>query len=851
MERDGGWANGVGGNRSGINSACGTAINEAIARSNGATDKARVVQVGVSVDYQNGGWWMGWGGDQATMRSWYDGLTAQNYWQPDMPGYDAQKLGQVHDAFQANVTPTPRIVCVALNAMEGATYDLSLSTAKSTVFTTAGATAGVYDTIRASTSSGIRENVTAKVTLNWGGVEGNGKSASKNVTIANSGTRTRRRSPRGLRLGVLAIGKFWFDVSVAKQGQMNAAASHAGENDSAENWTASRTAPTKIITSGPGRDALGSDEVLASGMSYNAEITARTNGFTSSMTITDTVNTDKVWIGSDSKDVASAAYVEDPKGNKVSGATINIDRGTSGKVAVSGTVKNIPAANQALEYTLVVPTYVQPTKSDYTIADTSKVCYTSAEDECIAGNGKTTRKVTPAPDKVWVLDQDGALAAADPSKTNQQGVDQKVFAPGADIGAVVNGAIPAKLAENLDSYTLTDDWTGAAKYVDFSDASKARVFYDGVDVTRQFTIKVQGTTTVATANAAFLGQTKGLGAAKGTKLYIAGQFRKDYDTAGKVQTLTNSGSEQLNNETVATNSPAVFTVTPNPDKAWVLDENGALTTVDSSKSNAVGADGKIFLQGDAVSAVVNGKIPANLGAAMKSYAISDDWTAASKYVDFSDVSKVKVYLGGQDVTSGFSVNVVGTKTTAVAGAGFLAGTKGLAKDATVKLIISGQFREDFDTNGKVVQLTNSGSESWNGKEIATNSPPVFTWTPDPNKQVLGSSEESGDKAHADINGSAVWPGQKLEYSVGIDLRVPAGTARGIKSLAVEDQYDAHFTPDKASIEFWDSRMRRTRSRSRAATTRSASTRTTTASPRRSRRPGSTRTWRTRARTPSG
>ena len=40
-------------------------------------------------------------------------------------------------------------------------------------------------------------------------------------------------------------GKFWFDVTVDKQGQMNAAASHAGNNDSRENWTASRIAPSK------------------------------------------------------------------------------------------------------------------------------------------------------------------------------------------------------------------------------------------------------------------------------------------------------------------------------------------------------------------------------------------------------------------------------------------------------------------------------------------------------------------------------------------------------------------------------------------------------------------------------
>lgn len=79
------------------------------------------------------------------------------------------------------------------------------------------------------------------------------------------------------------------------------------------------------------------------------------------------------------------------------------------------------------------------------------------------------------------------------------------------------------------------------------------------------------------------------------------------------------------------------------------------------------------------------------------------------------------------------------------------------------------------------------------------------WEPDPNKQVIGSSEESGDLAGAEINGLSVYPGQKLEYSVGVDLRVPADIQGKITSLAVVDSFDPQFTPDKASVEFWDSR----------------------------------------------
>lgn len=1123
MEANAQWATAMQG-RTGINNACSAAINQAIARSNGTSSRARVVQVGVSVDTQNGNWYMGWGGTQTDMRNWYTQQTNANYWQPMLPAYPGTLLQNIYNTFYNEIGQTPRLVCVALNDSEVANYTLELSTDKNATFPTAGATNAVSDRINTSRAgSTISENVTATVSLNWGGVEGNPRTVSKNIVITNYGnTNSPNFVPADFGWSSWPAGKFWYNVNVPKQGRMKAAVSHAGVNDPRENWTAGTTPPRKILTSGTSSDPMAADEVLASGASYKAEISARTNGYSSSMTITDTIATDKVWIGSQTGDVASAPYLRDPSGARVSGADVNIQR-TGSAVTITGTVTNIPNTFQAQEYTLVVPTYMRPTESDYTIRDTSRVCYTAAQTNCIDGNAAQTRKVTPAPDKSWVLDANGALSNA--------AVDGKVFAPNSAIGAVVNGSIPAKLAENLAQYSITDDWTGASRYIDFSDASKAKVFLDGVDVTNQFDVRVSGTKTTATAKAAFLNNTKGLDASKPVKLYVGGTFRSDYDTDGKREQLTNAGSETWNNETIETNVPAIFTVTPDPDKHWVLDQNGALTnddvdgkafapnsrisavvngsipanlgapmtsysltddwtnaaryidfsdaskakvflngtdvtsqfdvvvtgsktvatakasflaatkgraadavvklfvsgkfrsdydtagaprsltnagseswngkvvatntpaiytvtpdpnkvwvldedgalsssdkdkanndgvdgktfapgagisavvngslpvnlaekmlsysivddwsasakyvdfsdvsqakvfldgrnvtgeftlsvsggrtiatakqafldhtinrttigevklfitgsfrndydtdgdlervvnagseswngkavatntpaiyavtptpdkvwvldedgalsTSDKDWANNVGADGKIFLGNDAISAVVNGSIPANLASPLYHYSIVDDWTKAATYVDFSDATKAKVFYNGQDVTAGFDVNVQGTKTIAVAKAPFLAATKGLAKEGVVKLVVSGQFRDDFDTDGKVISLTNSGSETWNNRTDATNSPAVFAWSPNPNKQVLGSAEESGDKAHDNINGASVWPGQKLEYRVGVDLRVPAGTARGVKTLEVEDVYDPYFLVDKTSVEFWDSR----------------------------------------------
>jgi len=691
-----------------------------------------------------------------------------------------------------------------------AEFDLDITTDHSGGFSLAGSTGPVSDLVHASSNgSRVGGTVNANVILNWDGFGSNAapKAATKAFAVRLDGdTRTPNFTPADFGWNAWPAGRFWFDIRVPEQSLMSGAVD-TPDRDPRETWVATPPPPEKILTSGPQADELGDNEVLASGMSYDARISATASGYTS-MRITDTIHTDQVFIGSATADVNSAPYVLAPDGSRVSGATVSINRGTAGRVVVSATFSGIPDRFQGQDYTLVVPTYVLPTGADYEIEDDSRVCYApgvSGIERCLDGNDEGTRKVTPAPDKVWVLDEEGALVASDPAHTNQQGVDQKTFAPGSAIAAVVNGRVPANLAENLTQYSITDDWTGAAQYVDFSDASRVKVFAGGIDVTSQFTVAVNGTTTTATANAAFLATTKGLSADRPVKLVISGEFRNDYDTGGELARLSNAGSERWNNETVPTNTPPVFTTTPTPDKAWVLDEDGALVVNDPEWTNEVGMDGKTFLMNDEVYAVVNGRIPGNLGRALDNYSITDDWSDGIEYVDFSDASLVQVYFGGQRVTGEFDIAIANGVTTATARQAFLDRTAGLDGDVQVKLVIGGKFRDDYDTQGELVRLLNKGSETWNNRTQPTNEPPVYTWTPDPDKFVIGSGEESGDNTGANIDGMSVWPGQKLEYSIGIDLRIPGNTARGVKSLAVEDAYDPFVTPDFETIEFWDGR----------------------------------------------
>lgn len=628
------------GNNNPVQAACSTAIANAQA-AYPDDGPARVIMLGFAV----GGAAPGWGSNKPTFQSAITAGAMQG-----LQGWSSADMSTAASVYNGSIPDNdPRIVCVATNSQLN--YKLTVATDKSAnVPVTAGSRVAIHDTVHTTAGgSAIRENVNVSTTLNWRGPEGNTKQATKAKAMPNQGsTQSAQFTPADFGWHSWPAGKFWFSADVAQQGKMDAAVSHNGENDARQNFSPKRDETVvKKITSGPNRDEVANDEVFAAEQFYNAEITAATNGYSSRMTIIDTIKTDKVFVGAKDADLASAVYVLDPEGNKVANATININRGTAGQVQVSGAINSIPDKFQSRDYTLVVPTYFLATGADYSVPDDSRACYTASVNECMEGNSEIVRKVTPKPDKVWVLDEEGALAEADPNHTNQEGADEKTFLQNDEVAAVVNGRVPGKLAEPLTNYQLVDDWSNAAPYIDFNDAAKANVF---------------------------------------------------------IETAPGSG----------------------------------------------------------------------------------------KYTK---------------VTSDFDITVADGVTTATAKAGsnFLTQTKGQSADRKTKLVISGQFRDDYDTNGELVKMVNKGHEIWNNERIDTNVPPIFTWTPDPNKEVIGSSEESGDNTYDSIDGMSVFPGQKLEYTIGLDLQIPEDTARGVKSLGVLDTYDPMFEPDKTSVQFFDGR----------------------------------------------
>jgi adhesin isopeptide-forming family sspB-C2 type protein/fimbrial isopeptide formation D2 family protein len=265
MESQGQWASGSGpmnGTRSALHSSCNDAMAQASARSGIPGTKSRVVQVGVSVGGSGGQAILGWGGTKATMTSWYQGLTAANYWQGSLVDYEQKMLDAVSNEFLTNIPDAPRIVCVALNEFEPERqYELGITTDAQGTFLIPSGSEPVSDLIHATNGgSSIVENVNANVILHWERADGHVQQVSKSVSIANNGsTPSPQFTPADFGWQVWedaltdpqSSGRFWYDVQVAQQGGM-AAAVDTPDRDPRETW--------EVWKPNPNKDVIGSAE---------------------------------------------------------------------------------------------------------------------------------------------------------------------------------------------------------------------------------------------------------------------------------------------------------------------------------------------------------------------------------------------------------------------------------------------------------------------------------------------------------------------------------------------------------------------------------------------------------------
>ena len=709
-----------------------------------------------------------------------------------------------------NIGASLRVIVLAKDQPVPSLYDLNIYTQASDKITKAGDTNDVSDQITLTRTGSDRvEDVSGTITLHWRGVDGSVRTKDKSFTAKNNGSKTVSFSYRDADATWESwpAGKFWFDVNVPKQAHMKADSNHAGENDARESWDTPNTPPSKVIVNAAGKEIKSPNDQLAANSLYTAKIKAHSSA-SQQFWIYDIIDvtSQKVTLGAVDADDFSKIHVVN-SANEIVAADISVDDSQAGKRIVKAHVTN-PTAGW---YTLMVPQASTPTGSDYTILDDSKACWQGDNNDCQTGDSKEVGKVTPKPDKVWVLDKNGALHSEDPTWTNSVAADKKTFVPGDTIGAVVNGRIPAHLLNPLTSYSITDDWTPSAKYIDWSDKNQVTVYVDGQDRTSDFNITVDTAnhTTTATAKAGFLLTTAFKNTDSKVKLYVGGTI-KLLPKADQHITVTNKASETWNGERKPTNEPPVYIRTPNPNKVWSKDEADAKQADDPDKTNKVSADTKTFVRGDTVSVTVNGKLPANLAKDLSSYEIGDDWSKDASKVDLSDVKSVKVYVDGKDRTSGFDVHTEGNRTWVTAKAETLKGTGGMGGDRKVRMTIDGKLKSEAVQAGQTITIVNDGWEKWNQQSIPTNEPPVKEWAPNPDKSwirfVDGKWETVIDPDETNKTGidtKKVLDGDVIGSAVNGTL---ASNLAKLEKFSLTDDWtnsDYLFDPDQASMRVYE------------------------------------------------
>lgn len=640
---------------------------------------------------------------------------------------------------EMNKAPVAVIAIVLNQAEPPVNYDLGVSTKANGTTTKAGDTRNVADTITTSRNgSPISENLTGTSTLRWTGVDGTTRKASKQFTIGNQASQDVSFSYKDMDASWKSwpAGRFAFDVSFAKQGRMKNAVALNGDKDANEQWSAPQLPPpSKTLTDAAGGQVTAPNGQIASGSLYTAHVKAHSSA-SEHFWLYDTidVSSQQVVIGGTETDDPSKITVTDEDGKTVQ-AEISIDDGQTGKRIVKAHVVR-PASGW---YTLNVPQAAKPTGADYDIPDDSKACWQGDGKDCQTGNSEQVGKVTPKPDKVWVLDPDGALKADDPQRTNDKGSDNRTFVTGDAIGAVVNGRIPAHLLNPFTSYSIQDDWTASSQWIDWDHKDQVRVYVDGEDETANFDIAIDIAkhTTTATAKSVFLTRTALGTADRKVKLYIGGIVRKapNADWAADQRKLTNKASETWNNETTGTNEPPVWVRNPKPDKVWSVDAAKAAQSSDPAWTNKASDDTKTFVQRDTFAVTVNGKLPGNLSRKMTSYEIGDDFAKAAKYIDL-DKASVEVTIDGKDSTDRFDIHKEGTKVWASAKQSLLDTTYNTAADRAVRMTVEGAFFKGVLKAGEKVTMTNGGWEKWNDQEIPSNEPPVKEWSPNPDKSWI-------------------------------------------------------------------------------------------------------------------
>ncbi|WP_411342468.1 SspB-related isopeptide-forming adhesin [Ligilactobacillus salivarius] len=347
-----------------------------------------------------------------------------------------------------------------------------------------------------------------------------------------------------------------------------------------------------------------------------------------------------------------------------------------------------------------------------------------------------------------------------------QNVDGKIYVNGSTAHAQVSMTLPdqSKLINKLSNVSIDDDYSKFAKLVDYK---SAKVLENGKDVTSDYTIK--------NANGHVTAVRKDVSKTPAGNVQLLVDFEIHKDVKSGTE-LVNGGSGTLNKNTVPTNTPSIWTYTPDGEKHWVLD-------------NSV-TDNKIYFSGDKAVAQVSVDLPdaSKLATPLNKLVLVDN------YSDFADKVKLdsaKVLENGKDVTSEYDLTSKDGKVIAT--------RKDAAKTPSGKAVLVTTFTIN---NGieNATALHNKGSVTVDSITDEVPDTPIVVFTPKAHKDVELGGDVKGDTENS-VDGSLILNGSVVTYPITTS-DLPAERAEDITKRVVKDTLDknAEFVGFKAWIE---------------------------------------------------
>nr|WP_231923786.1 SspB-related isopeptide-forming adhesin [Ligilactobacillus salivarius] len=347
-----------------------------------------------------------------------------------------------------------------------------------------------------------------------------------------------------------------------------------------------------------------------------------------------------------------------------------------------------------------------------------------------------------------------------------QNVDGKIYVNGSTVHAQVSMTLPdqSKLINKLSNVSIDDDYSKFAKLVDYK---SAKVLENGKDVTSEYTIKnANGHVTAVRKDASKT-------PAGNVQLLVDFEIHKDVKSGTE---LVNGGSGTLNKNTVPTNTPSIWTYTPDGEKHWVLDGNVT--------------DSKIYFSSDKAVAQVSVDLPdaSKLATPLSKLILVDN------YSDFADKVKLdsaKVLENGKDVTSEYDLTNKDGKVIAT--------RKDAAKTPSGKAVLVTTFTIN---NGieNATALHNKGSVTVDSITDEVPDTPIVVFTPKAHKDVELGGDVKGDTENS-VDGSLILNGSVVTYPITTS-DLPAERAEDITKRVVKDTLDknAEFVGFKAWVE---------------------------------------------------